>query len=350
MAAALMAGCGRKDPTPTVTADASSVFHPCTGEVTVGQYKGLVRKVDQVTITDEDVNKQIQEFLSIRPNYVHDSSKDGRTVQNGDVVNIDFIGRKDGEAFEGGTAQGYDLEIGSGSFIDGFESGLVGTKMGDTVTVDATFPATYTNNPDLAGLTVQFEVTVNYFCKKSDDIDDAYVKKNSRSYTTAEDFKAFVRENLRKDAQAAADEESNLKLLDRVVESSTFGEIPEEDIQYYYRRLVAPYESYASQSGMELASFLKTYTDYSSPEELYARSRDLAISSVKQFMVLQKIAEAEGITVTDEEYNEYVTGVKNEGGYADNATVEQMFGKDFLTYSKQMEKALAFIADASVEG
>lgn len=344
-----MAGCGKKDtPTPTVSADVTAAFHPCTGEVTVGQYKGLARKVEKVTISDETVRQQIQEFLSIRPNYVHDESKDGNTVQNGDVINIDFIGRNNGEAFEGGTAQGYDLEIGSGSFIEGFESGLVGTKPGDTVTVDATFPDNYTNNPSLSGLTVQFEVTVNYFCKKSDDIDDEYVKKNSRGYTTAAEFRAFVRENLEKDAKEKAEEEANLKLLDQVVESSTFGEIPEADIQYYYLRLITPYESYASQSGMELAAFLKAYTSYSSPEELYARSRDLAISSVKQFMVLQKIAEAEGITVTVEEYNEYVTGVKEEGGYADNATVEQMFGKDFLTYSKQMEKALAFIADASV--
>lgn len=340
-------GCGKKNEKPT-EAVADLTFHPCTGEVTIGQYKGLTMKIEYTPVTDADVDKQIQQFLLLRPNYVKDEEHDGGTVKKGDFINIDFVGRVNGEPFEGGSSQGYDVEVGSNTLIGDFENGLIGLKVGETVTLDATFPETYSRQPSLAGVTAQFEVTVNYFCKKADDITDEYVAKNSRSYKTVEEFRKFVKENLEKDAKEEAEEEAGLKLLDEVVNASKFGDIPEADIQYYYRRLVTPYENYAQQTGMELSDFLKLYTDYSSADELYARSREMAIDSVKQFMVLQKIAEAENITVSDEEYEEYVTGVKDEGGYADNTTVEQMFGRDFLTYSKQMEKALAFIADNAV--
>lgn len=347
LAAVLFTACGKKNEKPTV-AVTDIVFHPCTGEVTIGQYKGLKMKIEVPAVTDADIDRQIKEFLAVRPNYVEDLDRAGDAVKKGDFVNIDFVGTVNGEPFEGGSSQGYDLEIGSKTLISGFEEGLIGSKPGETVTVDATFPETYTRQPSLAGVTAQFEVTINYISKKADYITDEYVAKNSRSYKTVEDFRKFVKENLEKDAREKAEEEAGLKLLDEVVNASKFGEIPEADIQYYYRRLIAPYESYAQQSGLELSAFLKLYTDYSSAEELYARSREMALDSVKQFMVLQKIAEAENITVSDEEYEEYVTGVRTEGGYADNASVEQLFGKDFLTYSKQMEKALAFIADNAV--
>ena len=340
----LLGGCGRNNKTTPTPSAGTVSFHPCTGSVTIGQYKGLTLPSSKVEITEADVDEQIKQFLAVRPNYVKDEDKDiGKAIEKGDIVNIDFVGRKDGEPFEGGSSEGYDLEIGSGAFIEGFEDGLIGVKPGETLTIDVTFPESYPRNPSLAGAAVQFEVTVNYYSKKTDEITDEYVKKNSRSYQTVKEFREFVRANLLENAQAEADEQAGFDLLDVIVLSSVFTEIAEADIEYYYQRLITPYQDYAKQYGMELGDFLKLYTDYSSVEEFYARSRELAISSVKQFMVLQKIAEAENITVTPEEYGEYVAGIRDEGGYADNTAVETLFGKDFLTYNKQMDKALEFV-------
>lgn len=348
VAVILLAGCGKKKTTPTPSAG-PLVFHPCTGKVTIGTYKGLKLASSKVEITEADVDAQIKEFLSMRPNYIKDESKTDEPIAEGDIVNIDFVGRKDGEEFEGGSSVGYDLEIGSGTFIPGFEDGLIGVKPGETVTVDATFPESYPRNPSLAGARVQFEVTVNYFSKKTDELTDEYVKKNSRAYTNVKDFREFVRQNLKENAQADAEEQAGFDLLDTIVLSSVFDEIAEEDIEYYYQRLITPYQDYAKQYGMELKDFLKLYTEFSSPEEFYARNRELAISSVKQFMVLQTIAEAEHLTVTPEEYEEYVSGIREEGGYADNIAVETLFGKDFLTYNKLMDKALAFVKENAVK-
>ena len=346
----LLTGCGK---TGTATPNppkgtAQTEFHPCGGQVIVGQYKGLKLGESNVNITEADVDAQIRELLLIRPNYVRDETKDNNAVADGDTVNIDFLGRVNGTAFEGGKAEGYDLVIGSGSFIEGFESGLIGAKVGETRTVDATFPDPYDNKPSLAGVTAQFEVKINYFCKKSDEITDEYVKKNTRTYNTVGEFRDFIRENMIANAKETVEESASLKLLNTIVESSTFEKIDDADIEYYYRQIVTPYERYAQQSGMELGTFLSLYTNYASADEMYEKSREIATESVKQFMVLQYIADTEQITVTEQEYEDYVTGVKESGEYADNKAVEDLFGREFLEYSKRMEKTLDYLVTVAV--
>ena len=146
------------------------------GSITLGEYKGIPVTVTEPTVTDEEVDAQIQQLLNSSAEYLEVD----REAQLGDQVNIDYKGMKDGVAFDGGTAEGYDLVLGSNSFIDGFESGLVGAKKGEEVTLNLTFPDPYQNNPDLAGQAVVFEVKVNNVKEKTvPELTDDFVAKVS---------------------------------------------------------------------------------------------------------------------------------------------------------------------------
>ncbi len=342
-------GCGKStgnDATPTPI---QLTFRPCGGSVTIAEYKGLPYTIETVNITDADVEKQIEQFLKQIPNYVRDDSKTGKAVASGDIVNIDFVGYDNGVAFEGGASEGYDLGIGSGSFIEGFEDGMIGMKVGEKKTISATFPNPYQNNTALSGKTVSFEVTFNYFVKQINEVTDEYVAKNARQLKTKDEFYAFVRENLEKDAKTEAEEKAKLSILDAVVAASEFKAIDEYDVNFYAAQLMAPYEGYANQYQMDVESFLKNFTPYSGYAELLAESKARAKESVKQFMVLQQIADKENVTVTEEEYVAYVQGIADRGQYGTVANVESYFGRDYLMYNKKMEKTLDYLVEVSAK-
>ena len=135
------------------------------GSATVSEYRGVKINVAAPEVTDDEVDQKIQTNLNQNPNEIEVD----RAAAEGDIVNIDYKGTKDGEAFDGGTAEGQDLTLGSGSMIDGFEDGLIGTKKGETKTLDLTFPEDY-REESLAGQAVQFEVTVNSVKEKQDAV------------------------------------------------------------------------------------------------------------------------------------------------------------------------------------
>jgi trigger factor len=161
--------------------------------VTLGEYKGLNVSLEEMKVTDEDVEDEIA--YNMRLSEIYESLEEG-TVHDGDVANIDYEGKLDGEAFDGGTAKGYDLEIGSGTFIDGFEDGLIGVAVGDTVDLTLTFPENYSNE-DLAGQETVFTVTVNEI-KRTPELTDEHAETLSDGeYTDAASYRASVREDRR---------------------------------------------------------------------------------------------------------------------------------------------------------
>ena len=157
----LAAGCGKKSDTAEETTTAASETQAeitDKGEVTkLGEYKGMEVTKEDTTVTDDEVVTRIQNILAANPEIIEITD---RPAQEGDTVNIDYVGMKDGVAFDGGTAEGYDLELGSGVFIDGFEDGLIGANTGEERSLNLTFPENY-GNADLAGQAVVFDVTVN---------------------------------------------------------------------------------------------------------------------------------------------------------------------------------------------
>ena len=159
--------------------------------VTLGQYKNLELSVNSAKVTQEDIDAQIENALSSEAEQVEVTN---RAVKEGDIVNIDYEGKKDGVAFDGGTAQGYDLTIGSGTFIDGFEDGLIGAKIGDTLDLNLTFPENY-GAAELAGQDVVFTVKVNSIKEeKLPELTDELAKKINPEVKNVDEFKAYIKD------------------------------------------------------------------------------------------------------------------------------------------------------------
>lgn len=166
------------------------------GEIELGDYKGITveyaESTEEVEVTDDEVETQVTTLLE--ENKTSEEIKD-RAVKDGDIVNIDYEGTKDGVAFDGGTAEGYELTIGSGTFIDGFEDGLIGVEIGETTKLNLTFPEEYSNE-DLAGQDVVFEVTVNSIrVENTPELTDDFVAENTE-YKTVEEYKEGIKADL----------------------------------------------------------------------------------------------------------------------------------------------------------
>ena len=199
----LAAGCGKKSDTTETTTAAETTEAEITdkGEVTkLGQYKGIEVTKEDTTVTDAELDQRIASILQANPEITEITD---RPAQNGDTVNIDYVGMKDGVAFDGGTAEGYDLELGSDAFIDGFEDGLIGANVGEERSINLTFPEDY-GNADLAGQAVVFDVTVNKIEEKKNAIlDDAFVQRVS-DFSTVDEFKADTMAALQEEKEQSA--------------------------------------------------------------------------------------------------------------------------------------------------
>ena len=337
-------------PTPAEE-EPESLYHPCGGNRNHGQYKGLEITQEKIVISEEDIDEQIKNLVANYPNYVKDADRDGSEVQNGDVVNIDFVGKRDGVAFDGGTGSDHFLEIGSNSFIPGFESSLIGKKIGTTVDIDVTFPESYTPNPDLAGVAVVFTVTLNYVAKNSEAIDDAYVVANVPNVaTTVEGLREYIRDYLTEDAEAERENDLLNELLEKIYTNSEFTEILQEDIDFYYDMSMSQVRQYAELFGMTEEELFNMYSgdDAMSYAEFVDECKKNAENSVREFMVLQAIAKAENFAVSEEEYQKIVAEYAESVGSHSIADLEAEYGKDYLEYCVLTDKVLDFIRDNAV--
>ncbi len=354
--ATLAWGCGTKKdstetsatPTPSVAAEDTASQAPVkeayeVGDyVTLGDYKGITAAYTKLEVTDADIDEAIQSDLEA------DATQEevtGRAVQDGDIVNIDYEGLKDGVAFEGGTAQGQDLTIGSGQFIDGFEEGLIGKNVGDKVALDLTFPADY-QSADLAGQAVVFNVTINAIkVSKTPELTESYVKDNT-DYDTIDAYKEAKREDLQKSNEDTMENEKISNLLSSVVENSTISSYPQTLIDYYGYEMESMYTQYAQMYGMELADFISanglTQESYDEQKKSYAEG------SAAREMVLNAIIKAENISLTDDEYKTGLADILTQYG-----TTEEEFFKNVTEEQVRenlvLNKAIDFIVDNSVE-
>jgi len=312
--------------------------------VTLGQYKGVEVSVERVQVTDGIVDMAIEDHLS--SNATMEQVTD-RAVMDGDTVNIDYEGLLDGVAFDGGTAQGVDLVIGSGQYIDGFEEGLVGANIGDKVTLNLTFPEQYPNNPDLAGKPVVFNVTINSISvQKVPELTEEYVKENTE-YSSIEEFREATRAQL----QQISDENfENTKLnnvLQAIIENSTFSSVPQSLIDYYsyvYRNYMESqiYYTYGATLDVYLAYIGMTNEEF---EEV---AKKVAESQAKAEMVERAIADAEGISISDDEYKELLTKYLSDRGLDSEDTLRQYETKEQTIESMRMQKALDLVVGEAV--
>ena len=305
------------------------------GSITLGDYKGIPVTVTEPTVTDEEVDAQIQQLLNSSAEYLEVD----REAQLGDQVNIDYKGMKDGVAFDGGTAEGYDLVLGSNSFIDGFESGLVGAKKGEEVTLNLTFPDPYQNNPDLAGQAVVFEVKVNNVKEKTvPELTDDFVAKVSPEDGTVEKLRENMKAFILVQKQYQIDNQRNTDILNAVIDKSEIV-CATDDVDKNYETQVQYYTNQASMYGLDLA----TYASLMGMDEegLKSELRNVARDMTKQEMLLKEIASRENITVTDEDRE----ALAERYGYDSLESFLETADKEIVDDTALMQKTLDFLVE-----
>lgn len=301
--------------------------------VTVCDYSKIKIPKDEVTASDSDVQSQID---SIMENYKTTKKVTNRKVKDGDKVNIDYTGTIDGEEFDGGSAEGYDLTIGSGSFIDNFEEQLIGKKPGSTVKVEVTFPDDYTDD-SVAGKDAVFETKINYISvEKEQKVTDKFVKENlkdSYGYTSVKDMKSKIKENL---------ENTNKSdyIWNYLTENSTFKEIPEELVNDRIDVLVDGLKSELEASSYSFDDYLSAYglEDEAALREQYYSTCE---STVKIFLIADAIAKEKNLSVTDEAVKEYF-------GDTDSSEYESYYTKAYVNRVVLNDVVLKTIEETAV--
>lgn len=260
--------------------------------VTLGEYKGIVVEDPYVEITDEDVEARITQALAANPK----QTEVDRPAENGDVVNIDYVGMKDGVPFDRGADDNYDLVLGSHSFIDGFEDGLVGAKTGDELSLNLTFPENY-GNAELAGQDVVFDVTVNAVKEQSEaELNDEFVKRVSEESETVEEYRAELRKMMEEQARAEADMQIQNAVVDKVVENASFTGL-EERVEAEFTQELASMESALSEQGTTLAEYAQMY---GMDEDMMKEQLRAQVQGVNEInLIADAVAEAEGLKADD---------------------------------------------------
>ena len=262
----------------------------------------------------------------------------------GDTVNIDYVGKLDGVAFEGGSDTEFDLTIGSESFIEDFEKGLIGKTVGTTVDVDATFPEDY-RNEDLAGKTVVFTITIHYVGTKKDEADDDYIRRLSRgTYKSAAESKEKLREMMEDTKKKEYEDGLYDSVIKQMIEISDFKTILDEDVAFYEDDMKSYYESYAGYYGKDVKDFV-TEIGYSSYDAFLAECHENAVKYVKEYMVLEAVAEKEGITVSPEVFDERVQGYMESAYSTDKKAFIEEYSVDYLNYCILNDLSLEFLVE-----
>ena len=308
-------------------------------EVTLGQYKGVEAPKAEVSVTDEDVEGRVKEMADRNSRMV---SVEDRAVAKGDVANIDFEGFLDGVPFDGGKGDSFDLEIGSGQFVPGFEDQVAGMSISEEKDIDITFPEDY--HADLAGKTVVFHVKVNAIkVKELPALDDEFAKDVSE-FDTLDELKKDVREKMLAEREEAAKRAFEDAAMSKVA-AGIQADIPDAMIEEQAKRFVdnfrmqlqsqgVPYEEYMKMTGME-------------EEKLLADAKVPAEGQVRMDLAIAAIVKAEGLEASDEdveaEYNkmaaQYGMDVENVKKYLDDAVIKEQIVR---------AKAVELVAAAAV--
>lgn len=299
--------------------------------IKLGEYKNIT--VDTSSDEFKDYYDTIIEN-DISENDLYKKKTEG-TVADGDVVNIDYVGKKDGVAFEGGTAKGYDLEIGSNSFIDGFEEGLVGVKIGETVDLNLTFPEGY-QSAELAGKAVVFTVKVNYV-------------KTEESLSPEEYYKDLGYESFEEYDESVKKSAAEVYLIQNAKENSEVKDYPKVERNKFYKEYKVSAESNIKNSyGMSFDEYLKNAGQTESEFKEKALKEQID-PMLEQLMLVYAIADAEGITVDEETVNKRIDEIVKENNQ-ENTTAEDIkkyyaenYGDYYLEYVTAYGKVIDFL-------
>lgn len=287
--------------------------------VKLGDYSKIELPRSTVEPSDDDVQAEIDSMLSSysTTEQITDSE---RLVVDGDSVNIDYVGSIDGVAFDGGSAEGTDLTIGSGKFIDGFEEQLIGHAPGENFDIQVTFPEDYSNNEELAGKDAVFNITINYITETNEaELNDEFVSENLTDYESAEDYRQSVYDALLKTQRNSA-------ILDYVINNAEVSEVPESVEETIYNQRINYYEQMASYYGMDAETLLSYYgLDLES-------FRELCNGYASNYLIVQAVMEQEGWTVDSDQAKELL-GVDDD----EYQSYVDYYGEPYIFFSEGVE-------------
>ena len=315
--------------------------------VTLGEYKGIAVSVaPKDEVTQEDIDNYIQSAVEGQTSY---EDVTGRAIQTGDTVNIDYVGKKDGVEFEGGSSAdgGYDLEIGSGSFIEGFEEGLIGANIGDTLDLNLTFPEDY-STADLAGADVVFTVSVNSIKEAViPELSDELVPTLAAECKTVDEYKEYVKNLLEEQVQSSFDQTVQSIAFQNVFAASTVSEPPQDMIDYYVEQTMLNADTYAGYYGLEREAFITEQLQMTM-EDFEAQAQEMAIEASKQELVVRAIAKKEKLKVATDEINTFATENMAMYGYESAEAMIEEIGESEIEYYLLNTKVLEFLAENAV--
>lgn len=308
-------------------------------EVTLGQYKGLSATRPVVTVTDEDVDKRLQELADRNSRLVSVE----REAKDGDTAVIDFEGFRDGVPFEGGKGENYSLVLGSHSFVPGFEEQVAGMKAGEEKDIDITFPEDYT--PELAGKAVVFHVKVNEVKEKELPVMDDEFAKDVSEFDTLEELKDNIRSNITAEREETARRDFEDELMVKVADGIT-AEIPQVMIDTQVESFV---ESFKNRIQTQMGIPFEQYMKFANVEEskLYEDAREPSLRQVKLNLALTEIIKAENIEATDEEIEaEYERTAKMYG--MDAESLKGYITREAVADEVKRSKAVKLITESAV--
>lgn len=285
--------------------------------ITIKQYDALeVEKVTPMEVTDEEVEMSIQSTLQTKATRVDITD---RAVQTGDIVTMDYLGKVDGVAFEGGTAENTELQIGSGRFIDGFEDELIGHTVGETFDINVTFPENY--DEKLAGKPAVFTITLHKIqVEEIPELTEELVKELSATATTIEEYKAETREYLKVSNEETAKSELEQKVWQALIENCVIEKYPEDMMEEQLAMINEQYAMAVSMYGMEVDEFL---------QQVYGiTAEEMAQNLIKQELAVKLIAEKEELVLSLEDYEAGLAEYAAQYGYDDPKEFEEMVGEE----------------------
>ena len=307
-------------------------------EVKLGQYKGLEAPKAEVKVVAADVNARLKEMADRNSRLVSVE----RAVKKGDTADIDFEGFDNGVAFDGGKGENFDLEIGSGSFVPGFEDQLIGMKAGEEKDIDITFPENYT--PELAGKPVVFHVKVNEVKEKQvPAIDDEFAKDVSE-FDTLKDLKADIKKKLTAERTESAQRAFEDVLMAKVAEGIE-ADIPEELVELQAERMMEQFKQQLASQGIPFEQYLKMTN--TAEADFRKQAQGPAADQVKMDLAVEAIIKAEGLEASDEDVESEMKSVAEKYGM-DLDTVKKYLRPEDVKEQVIREKVVKLVADSAV--
>ena len=300
--------------------------------ITIGEYKGLTLDNTVDAITDDDVQAQIDQDLQDKAEPVSDGAKEG------DLVTVNYVGTKNGQTFDGGTANNYDFVIGQGQMFDEFENGVIGMKKGETKEIKIDFPSDYADET-LAGQEVVYKVTVQNV-RRAGELTDEWVAKNT-DYTTVDEYRESVRSQLEEEAKNSAQEVLKNTAWSTVLENSEVKEYPQEDVDSAISEFKSSMEVYAKQADMTLEEFIDSQGI--SQDDFDEQCQQYAEGKVKQNLIVQGIMDAEGLSLDDKESLQLQEELVEQMGAGDIAELVGTYGQTYVDESIGLLRVEDFI-------